>query len=337
LETEGWAVIDMRPVFEAAEPGSYLPGSTSEAAAGTKGTLHRKFDKALRSLPCYTEDYDGIPVRGGFGALGTADSFHHPLIRKTEELIYHHAMVPLAKASGMPILQKIKDRALKRKKGIKPTKEAWHQDLAPPTKQCGILPEKDDIVFGGWFNPESNSRSAQTFSCIPRTHSKCVGDLRGGFFKTMELTEEQKAAKLSVEVPPGHLLVFNESLVHEVVAIPREMDMIRLFTAFVLRTVAKDYMGRTAELLRSQSVMPLKSGQIPPMYTGRDYPMRIIDLANWANHALRPFMLRERTYRGVRYLIPKQPAPSLEELDLMYPPYTPSEMAMYLPAAVAAL
>lgn len=74
-----------------------------------------------------------------------------------------------------------------------------------------------------------------------------------------------KARREQVTVPPGHISVFVENLVHEVVKRRRTDVMVRLFTAWRLSRSAEHLHHDLLERLRLGSVIKLKSDQTPRM------------------------------------------------------------------------
>ena len=77
-------------------------------------------------------------------------------------------------------------------------------------------------------------------------------------------------------VPPGHMLIFNEKLMHEVCpdkpATPSH-TILRLFTGWRLTTASTPQLG-TVELeaaLAQQAVCRLKSGQTPKLYANMSW------------------------------------------------------------------
>lgn len=215
-------------------------------------------------------------VGGGFAALGNPSSFHSTIVRELRR-IAHRAMVdatPFDLRGGFRVSQVI-DRLMKRLRGDKPTTESWHRDVAANTKA-------GDRVYGGWINLDDED---QFFSCIPGTHNDAIGE-GTGFVKDLSAADKQKIAehrskreKPLVSIPAGHMLIFNERLIHEVVSKSAGRTMLRLFTGWYVAKHdaphdSRPFDGTTAgtteeERLRNrlgrQACMFLKSGQAPAM------------------------------------------------------------------------
>jgi len=138
--------------------------------------------------------------------------------------------------------------------------ESWHRDIAK-----GRL--ETDITFGGWINIDKTN---QYFSCIAGSHNDEKTGEGFATIKDKELIKQYNKIKTKVTVPPGHILIFYEDIIHEFTStkIKQKEGMIRLFTGWRLTYAEESLFGD--ELLESslqkQDVMLLKSGQRPPMY-----------------------------------------------------------------------
>lgn len=204
-------------------------------------------------------------VLGGFGALAHPTSFHNEVVRDLRYMAYEVFFNRVfACFDDTYQMEAIIDRLMIRPNYRRPTAEKWHRDEA-----VGIAP--GDIVYGGWINLDD---TPQYFSCHPGSHSVSS---EGGFKPATE-AEKQAAMrnKKIVTIPPGHLLVFNETLVHEVVSAYRDETSFRLFTGFRISKKTSDQPKclhdrahpdmSLEEKIRKGAVIPLKSGQMPRMY-----------------------------------------------------------------------
>ena len=259
--------------------------------------LEKGFINTLRSFPSYKrhpKNPDLNPsgkeityVLGGFAALGNPGSFHNPYVRsirkncreKVEKLLRSHVLTYNDKKLREGYnLEMLYDRMMYRKAGQKAVAEAWHRDVMVKNM---ILP--DDEIFGGWINL---SRHPQYFSFIPGSHLNIRQyDIPHGF-DTLEKRETAKAKKLGKDpkkhasqmkkliskyryklvIPPGHLCIFPQYIMHEVVAKAVNHDMIRLFTGWRL-TLSKNNLYDNDAIMDAQSVVPLPGSMIPPMYS----------------------------------------------------------------------
>lgn len=237
----------------------YANGFVTIPTAAPQPLLGALFDQALLELPEYLPDAPSYAL-GGFGALGTPSSFHHPHVRALREVAYAHAL-PVFRALRSITnpafkLEHLVDRMLFRAPGVHPTRECFHRDTCPDAS-------KGDFIFGGWLNLDA---VAQTFSAVPGSHTP--GENHGQGFDVVGKEEQQqyRAAARRITVPPGHLLIFFENIVHEVEGTAAPHAVARLFTAFRLTCCDAPLVRNVEELLQAQAVIPLKSGQVPPMF-----------------------------------------------------------------------
>jgi hypothetical protein len=207
---------------------------------------------------------------------------------------------------------------LYRKKGLKPTAESWHRDEA-------INTNPDDVVYGGWINLDSTS---QYFSCMPGTH-RGAKTHHGGFAK-IDLKTIDTRTKKKIEIKPGHILIFNEDLIHEVLSTPSKTDMFRLFLGWLVTTSDDTIIPNIEHILRVQAVVPLKSGQTPPMYAKlhwTNWHQRLVAFSEQFHDACVEYKVRkDETIRVVH-----RHMKSLEELGSTYPPYTQEEIDILIP------
>lgn len=169
---------------------------------------------------------------GGFAALANPASFHAPIIRKLRGACLGAAVrgaFRRALAEDTDIkLEVLFDRLMIRQPWQKPAAEAWHRDLTPePIKKPG------DRIYGGWLNLDTEP---QYFSHVPGTHA-VVAQVAGrtddvvkpaGHHRcTAEESTEYATKKKRLVVPPGHLIIFSQDIIHEIVAEGRPAESIR--------------------------------------------------------------------------------------------------------------
>jgi hypothetical protein len=282
-------------------------------------------------------------VGGDFGALGHS-TCHHPDVRKLEQWSMAECLPVFREVLQQYIpdrdkrqpygLEKVKDRLMFRPMGATPTREAWHRDESPSA-------EPDDMIFGGWLNLDN---TPQFFSCVPGTHRILCGDhaelkQSHGFF-TIPKTQHAalEAQKQRIEIPSGHMLIFFENLVHEVVADKAKHDMYRLFLGWRL-TKSHEALHTnhlTLARLRDQAVMPLKSNQMPPLYPKLWWVNAPRRLQAWSRALFRPELLVSTTRKSAQgeetlVAVPRFMG-SLRELGLpLHRAYTQAEESMYVP------
>lgn len=280
---------------------------------------HKSLWAEIACMPEY-KTLDGPRVLGGFGALGNPSSFHNPTVRKLRMqmmLTIVPLLSPLAKGKA---LEQLIDRVSIRRKGTSPTAENWHGDVAP-------CPPSDD-VFGGWVNLDLEN--TQRFSCVPgmllkREHS--------GFVKpnAQEIEYCQQNKRL-IDIPPGHLIIFRQHILHEVLAKKATFDSLRLYLVWRL-TDQKEPLFNHTEIFAKQGVTFLPSGQVPPMYAlthmSRHKPM----LLTWSNATFHPQCLENKIGAdGVGYTVVHRHMASLAEYGFpLYTPYELPEFSLYVP------
>ena len=310
---------------------------------------------------------------GGTSFLGAPSVFHNMVSRNLRKA----ALINLVPLVFSPYVRKylggqrdqyrlqvVPDRVMVRPKGDEAAAESWHRDVAPATVD-------GDIVFGGWLNLDLPHRTrvngkmveddgSQTFSCVPSTHRFAKDDVTGmGFAKLSKAELEAHAGQeTKVKIPPGHVLIFAENLVHEVVKKKRpDYTTVRQFFGWALtkrkeKSILVDIDGRrlTREniesLCRDNAVIPLKSGQYPPLYpksyhtnTNNRVPLLQFMAYNLVPNALR-FSFKEQANRKgdpVKYGRPvsldyRRSFKSLREMGVpLHPEYTGPELRMLMP------
>lgn len=210
----------------------------------------------LEQLVCFKDAFNGPIVVGGFGALGTPDSFHAAKVRELRDAQYDVAK-PIVKAAYKRMnpdaedvwLSTVFDRFMVRTPDMSPTAESNHRDQSP---QCHVEPT--DLITGGWIS----LLKTQSLVCFPRTMVETTGPgfsheevetkkwrqeageetarflyryrkvvpafrarleefgLLFGNDLLRDYIYEKNAPPLGVPCPPGYTLIFNQTLQHEV-------------------------------------------------------------------------------------------------------------------------
>jgi hypothetical protein len=265
-------------------------------------------------------------VMGGFGALGNASSFHNPIVRLLRQYAMYE-VVPLMThviAEGEQLEQLI-DRLMIRTSGKSPTVETWHRDEA-------LCAKDTDRVFGGWWNFDD---SDQTFSCVAGSHKNVTGNNGFSKIKGAEKILEVKKLSIKVSVPPGHIIVFYERILHEVAAYKKKNDQYRLFLGWRL-TDEESPLVPIDDILTDQGVVPLKSGQIPPMYADMHWNFWRDDIAKFSM-GVDERCLETKTVKGGRamgetHIVVHRKMKSLKDYNFQrYHPYTNDERCMHKP------
>jgi hypothetical protein len=279
-------------------------------------------------------------VGGSFAAYGNPSSFHNPTVRRLREWAQTAAVPELWKPYVRKYMKEAKleqcfDRLMIRPTNKKVGDETWHRDEA-----VGLAP--GDRVFGGWICLDDCD---QFFHCVPGTHIG-ANNQGGGFAKIPKDDEkahaEFRAACVAVAIPPGHMLVFFEHIVHEVVSKTVKHEIVRLFVGWRLTRADNPLHPNTEEGLRanltSQSVMQIKSDQIPtivPSAYWNYYPVLYETFSkNFIDKLIKPRAVASKTSKnyGKVYNVVDDKFTSLLQMDLpRYRPYKEKEIAMHLP------
>ena len=208
-----------------------------------------------------------VVTLGGFGALGTPSSFHFQSVRDLREVYLRRALEVPFKHTASKNIAPLVDRLCIRLKGQAPGEETPHRDQSPAEDSTG---QSTGTVYGGWVNL---SDVDQTFSCFPKNQLKGSQGFR-------QLSEEERIAlppPTPVNIPPGHAVIFDQTLAHEVLATPASTNAyMKLFMGF--RTcdspspLFPEVDSSKKELHKREDVplfgLPtIPSGQKPPMYS----------------------------------------------------------------------
>lgn len=314
-----------------------LPTTLSDLA--TRNQAQHDFIMTLKQFPEFTTDayINKAFVLGGFSALGNPSSFHNPFVRNLRQQMHtelYHAIFSELMVSHYPDhnLEQLIDRMMFRPAGRVPVAESFHRD------DSGGL--ASDLSMGGWLNINDDDH---IFSCVPGTH--CLDadkKVSIGFSKLSKPQQaEMKGQRELIKVPAGHAIIFVDNIVHEVLARKCKFDLMRVFLGFRLTTENQPLDRGLISNLMSQSVIKLKSGQIPCMYAA-------LHISNWINKVedfsrhIQPEFTTDFTFKtgtrvGQSYVVVPRFMPDLETLsfltkkNLKYKEYTDREMAIHHP------
>lgn len=284
----------------------------------------KNFTEYVNNELCLTEGF----VLGGFSALANPGSFHNEFVRKLRQWCMSHLIDTLfVKYKGYN-LEQIIDRMMYRPPGFKPSAETWHRDESPKALD-------GDKIFGGWVNLDNHD---QFFSAVPKTHKEVGGQHKGfASIKDTKMIKEYKTKKSKIRIPPGHILVFYENIVHEVLSnAVKDRPIKRVFLSWRLTKSKKPYFKYIATLLTNKQVMPLKSGQTPPMYARLHWTnwRKKIELfsKNIINQFKETKILKSGKNKGKKYNIVQQHLRNKPlEGDTTLKPYTINELRMHYP------
>lgn len=243
--------------------------------------IKKEYTKTMRSFPEYDRseenpdlDSAGNPllyVLGGFAAFANPASFHNPMVRKIRKKV-RKKVLPIfremikdikdSKRKSATKLEMLIDRMVYRHKSQTPSAESWHRDVTPKK----YLVEGDEI-FGGWVNLDLDK--TQAFSCIFGSHLGVdLRSLKEGFAALpKDQMKKLNKIKSKATIPPGHIIIFPQYIFHEVVSKKASYDMRRLFTGWRTTIDNGPLFEDIEQMLRDQAVIPLPSGQLPPLYS----------------------------------------------------------------------
>jgi hypothetical protein len=286
---------------------------------------------------------------GAFGCMGTPTSFHHPIIRRVRKQCYDQLFPRFLDWHSGRNLEMMFDRFSQRLPGATLGAETWHRDVGPH--------DEGDIIYGGWINLDPPGTPNQRFSCVPGNFLRPDGKHTEGFVrfdaKDAASIAALEAAKQIVEIPPGHIVIFNQSLAHEILPGKIKFLSYRLFMGWRITDSMEsiyDYIYRKevgekkkskakksensqpeprtlANIIETQACPSIGSGQFPPMYG-----VNHITFTKLKENHLVPFsdtikpIFRSQTDPRliVRFL------PPLSETGLMWEPYTEEDVSVML-------
>jgi hypothetical protein len=210
------------------------------------------------------ENDNFVVVGGGYQFLANPSSFHCKTVRTLRRLAqigvlsnkvndstpFHELLEDNTKN-----LEQIADRLMVRRlnKSISDG-ETWHRDVAQ-------FADDDDRVFGGWINLDLNE--CQYFSCVPDTAYENIPENAKAFWNIpREKWGYCESNKVRVEIPPGHMLIFDERTIHEVLKTEKKKGTsCRLFTGWRVTRKTESIVQNLEERLRVLEALPIKSGQ----------------------------------------------------------------------------
>lgn len=302
--------------------------------------LQSRFDQSLQQQQPEIAGIVGAKVGGGFCAHGHASSFHNRFARKHAVQVYSLLRTQFAHNWKDKHIEIVPDRQCFRPKHLAPTAETWHRDLTPLKGTHSLVgADPDDLILGGWIN--CNNEQSQYLYCIPGSHNE-MGGSSGAGFALIPKTEHAalKARSVKIEIPPGHGMVFNQSLIHCVYSTKLEFDLRRQYIAFRISSSPKNVplIPDIQNILIQGKVPPLKSGQMPRMFPKLwmvNWPDKLIALSSQF-----PDYMKTPTHISSKRLREHEDLPEEGEHKILRTvapdvkpamPYSQAELALYLP------
>jgi len=332
-------------------------------------TLFREsFVAAQLKFPEFLHDAEAekLPyVMGGFGGYGNPSSFHNAFVR-TLRLYTVRPMVKFFKrlakrlntdnpiyepspmdANGKWFFLMVPDGMCLRPKGSSVSSESPHRDLNPqivtPLETNNaqnalkeFLPNPYDYVFGGWINlddSDTGRESNQYFSCVKGSHKDHITLKQKTGSESGFATEEAKKVNTDkIVIPPGHIVIFFQRILHIVTPRKIKVDSFRQFriwriTHALERPAPLNGWSHMMKCVKDFAV-PLKpSSQFPPMYSKNHASCFLFkDTQNdpifWSKKKVKDVCMDvEKTCKGKMnngkvYQVVKRFMPSLKDLNL---------------------
>lgn len=293
---------------------------------GSMQDLQAEFDDTVNSLPELSAA--GVsPTTGEFGAINTPSSQHNPFVRKVRAEAFKHMrpiLEEVATRLGYRNVEVLIDRMCVRRAGTCVQGETVHRDEAHGSGVC----------FGGWLCIGSD----QYFTCAPGSHGNGAG--RG--FAPIQNPSAYKDALQTIVVPEGFMVIFFEDIVHAIARSTCRTRVLRLFLAYRVSNETKPLVAKSREhlvdMLARQDLVPIKSGQVPPMYPALYWVNHRAKLEKFSKN-FKAVCRHRRTvksgvHKGKTYDIVKRHLGSLEDLGALYSPYQPEEIEILLPSPI---
>lgn len=302
-----------------------------------KADASNLFKEAERSFPEFKPGATGPKVLGGFAAYANPASFHCPFVKKLRQLTLKRV---LKAQIFQKYLEEIRptthwnyrvevlfDRILRRYPDQKPGAETAHRDVTP---NKFLKEEDDDHLFGGWLNltdhdqffvakPGSHLGIRNTFEVSKAHKGFCTLDLKSDEYQNYQETKEM------FTVPPGHLIIFPQHLIHEVLSKKSEHEQFRLFFGWRLTKGTQPLFPNKESTIDDLGVPMIPSGQIPPMFSSNHQSCFKNKPFNWIGKEGGPSgTLLEWWDKTLRVPFTRH-MDSLKSYGLEYPGYSPEE------------
>lgn len=295
---------------------------------GVTARLRNALDLTVQGFPEFVPHANDRSPLGGFGVYNNPGSFHCQPVRVMRLAAYGQMfpVLDLMKPTSDYKTEMLIDRLMIRPAGCSPSSETWHRDEAKTALD-------DDIIFGGWINLDEYD---QLFSCIPCSHVGVTGNNGFNVIKDKAEIASLNNQRVRVVVPPGHILIFNEKIIHEVFATKKKYDSYRLFTAFRLTRSNAPLHANLDKMLDDQAAVTIKSGQKPAMWAKLHWTNWVDKLEeyseNFREQCLECAEVKSGTHIGRVVTRVHRHMTSLKDYGLpLYPEYLLDERRYYKP------
>ena len=259
-----------------------------------KGELRQKLRDVFKNNP---EFIDGRKMmaekekfqQGGcaFTHVGQHDPFCRLLRVRAHSEVLKKVFGPMLEADSKLQFEQCFDRTMIRRPSQTPGKESFHRDESP-----GALPT--DTVYGGWINLDP---FPQYFSGCPGTHKE-VSKNRGFAKIGKEELKKYKGKQKLIPIAPGHIFIFYERMVHEVLPSKKKEDQHRMFLGWRTTYSKEPLVPNVEELIKLQAPMPIKSGQQCTQYSQMHWTNWRTRLSDWSVKNFKPQFLCKRTVKS---------------------------------------
>lgn len=141
-------------------------------------------------------------------------------------------------------------------------------------------------------------------------------------------------------MPPGHMVVFYQRILHEIPRQSLRRDSFRLFVGWRLTNdarslqdiAAKTGVPDTEAVIESQAVPLLPSGQTPPMYSRIHLVYWLPKIMQWSDSSVRDICKVHTKIGGQKMHVVPRYMSSLEHLGIpLYRPYSHEERSIMWP------
>ena len=278
--------------------------------------------QALQDLPWpISEAHPAQIVLGGFGATGCPSLTHHPAARELRQVVYEALWPHFVRVFPGRKLEVLPDRFSIRRAGTTIGAESWHRDVGPKVP--------GDVIFGGWVNLDPPGSPAQKFSCIPGNVLASDVDPRGfAKFEKSDYPALEAAFKAvgPCAIPPGHIILFDQSIAHKITGSKASQTTYRQYFGWRI-TDAWSTAYDKAPFLEQQSMPPLPSGQIAPMYAKLHWVNWQDRLRDISTRFKPEYLEKEGPRAGCVY----RELPGLVATGHAFAPYTIEETELFFP------